>query len=144
MGADRLSMQIVTGILEPGSELEVANMAQELGVSIAPIREAVRMLAAEGLIELRPWRSPVIAAFNQNDLREINGIRLALELDILTDAVPRHTPETLQLCADILEQDEVVKDVWERADLNQKFHMALLARLPCSAPYRSFEINMSG
>lgn len=123
---DHLSARILTGKLAPGSELKIANMAQELGVSIAPIREAVRMLAAEGLIELRPRRSPIIAELNRDDLREINGIRLALEPDILEDAIPRHTEASLKLCEEILKQDEAAISVWERADLNQRFHMALL------------------
>lgn len=121
-----LKLRILAGELEAESELKIMPLADELGVSLAPVREAVRILAAEDLIELRPRRSPIIARVNQNDLYEINMIRLALESEVLKDAVQQHTNETLDICEEILVQDASCTDLWAKAELNKKFHLALL------------------
>lgn len=124
---EMLKIRILSGELEAESELKIMPLAEELGVSIAPVREAVRMLAGEDLIELRPRRSPIIARIDQNDLLEINMIRRALECEVLKDAVPRHTNETLDLCEAVLIEDAKCADLWAKAELNKKFHFALLA-----------------
>lgn len=123
---EMMKLRILSGELEAECELKIMPLAEELGVSIAPVREAVRMLAGEDLIELRPRRSPIIARINQNDLFEINMIRRALECEVLKDAVPRHTNETLDLCEAILIEDAKCTDLWAKAELNKKFHLALL------------------
>ncbi len=125
-----LKLRILSGQLEAESELKIMPLADELGVSIAPVREAVRMLAGEDLIELRPRRSPIIARIDQNDLYEINMIRQALECEVLKDAVPRHTSETLEQCEAILAEDADCTDLWAKAELNKKFHLALLEPSP--------------
>ncbi|MBN8931981.1 MAG: GntR family transcriptional regulator, partial [Rhizobium pusense] len=96
-------------------------------VSIAPVRESIRILAAEDLIEIRPRRSPIIAKVDENGLFEINIIRSSLETVVLKDAVPKHTDKSIKACEDILREDESCTDLWEKADLNMRFHMALLA-----------------
>ena len=59
--AARLRREILTGELPPGSPLKERDNAQRLGVSRTPLREAVRILGQEGLVTLRPLRSPVVA-----------------------------------------------------------------------------------
>ena len=127
---EELKQRIIAGELEGGSELKIMPLASELGVSIVPVREAIRILAAEDLIVLRPRRSPVVAKVEQRDLIEINRIRGALEPVVLEDAVPRHTPDTLAGCESLLEQDRACGDLWEKVELNRRFHLALLAPSP--------------
>ncbi len=122
-----LKKQIVSGQLEAGTELKIMPLAAEMGVSTVPVREAVRILAAEGLVVLRPRRSPVIAKLDQRDLVEINRIRGMLEPFVLEDAIAGHTDATLADCEAILEQDLNCEDLWEKAELNKQFHMTLLA-----------------
>lgn len=124
---EELKRRIISGKLVAGSELKIMPLADELGVSIVPVREAIRILAAENLITLRPRRSPVIAKIDRRDLVEINRIRGALEPIALEDAVPRHTPETLAVCEELLERDRQCTDIWENVELNRQFHLALLA-----------------
>ncbi len=125
-----LKERIIAGKLEGGSELKIMSLANELGVSTVPVREAIRILAAEDLIILRPRRSPVVAKVDQRDLVEINRIRGALEPLVLEDAVPRHTPDTLAGCGSLLERDRTCGDLWEKVELNRQFHLALLAPSP--------------
>lgn len=122
-----LKKQIISGQLEAGSDLKIMPLASELGVSIVPVREAIRILASEDLVVLRPRRSPVIAVLDRRDLFEINGIRNALEPYVLQNAIQKHTAETLDVCEAILEKDAKSQDRWERVQLNQQFHLALLA-----------------
>ena len=122
-----LKQQIISGKLEAGSELKIMSLASELGVSIVPVREAIRILAAEDLVVLRPRRSPIIAKLDQSDFVEVNLIRRALEPVVLEEAIPNHTADTLAACEAILEQDRSCQDHWERIELNERFHMALLA-----------------
>ena len=122
-----LKQRIIAGELEGGSELKIMPLADELGVSIVPVREAIRILAAEDLIIIRPRRSPVVAKVDRRDLLEINRIRGALEPVVLEDAVSRHSPATLSSCESLLVQDRSCTDLWEKVDLNRRFHLELLA-----------------
>ena len=121
-----LKRQIIAGDLEPGLELKIMPLAKEMDISIVPLREAIRMLAAEKLVELRPRRSPIIARLDVRDLVEMNQIRGALEPIILADAIPRHDAKTLAVCEKLLKQTAKVKDAWTMVELNKDFHFALL------------------
>ena len=121
-----LKQQIIAGELKAGEELKIMPLAKELDISIVPLREAIRMLAAESLVELRPRRSPIIARMNERELIEMNQIRGALEPIVLADAVPRHDETSIAICQDLLEQDERSTDLWEKVELNRQFHLAVL------------------
>ncbi|KIC20447.1 GntR family transcriptional regulator [Leisingera sp. ANG-Vp] len=121
-----LKQQIIAGELKAGEELKIMPLAKEMDISIVPLREAIRMLAAESLVELRPRRSPIIAKMNERELIEMNQIRGALEPIVLADAVPRHTEATIAACQALIEQDERSTDLWEKVELNRQFHLALL------------------
>ena len=124
---EEIKRRIVTGKLKGGSELKILPLANELGVSIVPVREAIRMLAAEDLIVLRRRRSPVVADICGRDLVEINRIRGALEPLVLKDAAPLHSSQSLEVCEELLERDRACSDLWEMVGLNEQFHLALLA-----------------
>ena len=83
--ATRMRAMIIRGELAPGSETQETELSRALGVSRTPLREAMKLLAAEGLIELRPNRSPLIAGLDIDVVFEtfeaLAGIeRLAAEL----------------------------------------------------------------
>lgn len=123
---ENLKRQIISGKLVPGDELRIMSLAKKLDVSIVPVREAIRMLAAENLVELRPRRSPIIARLDERDLIEMNQIRGALEPIVLRDAVARHTSDTIATCRTLLERDNTSTDLWEKVELNKEFHLAIL------------------
>lgn len=121
-----LKSRIVEGDIVAGSELKIGPLASYLGVSIVPLREAVRMLAAEDLVELRPRRSPLVSHIREADLIEINNIRRALEPMVLGDAVPRHDAASLARCQALVEDDRTCPEIWQRVEINVRFHLMLL------------------
>ena len=141
---DRLKEQILSGELESGREVKILPLSREFGVSIGPVREAIRMLASDNLVVLRPRRSPVVAAFDQSELVEINQIRLALEPMVLESVVDRHTPESLEACREILKRDEASEDLWEKVELNRQFHLSLLEPAPLKRTLRIIEEQFDG
>lgn len=124
---EEIKQRIITGELKGGSELKIMPLANDLGVSIVPVREAIRILAAEDLIILRTRRSPIVADICGHDLVEINSIRCLLEPMVLKDAVPRHTPESLEACVSLMESDRACSDLWQKVELNERIHLALLS-----------------
>ncbi len=70
---------ILTSVLRPGQRLNVSELADQLNVSLTPVRNAVQLLAAEGLIEVRPRSGTFVANVNAADVLETFQIRRALE-----------------------------------------------------------------
>jgi DNA-binding GntR family transcriptional regulator len=76
---ERLREAIIMGELTPGAPLRLEDLARQLGMSISPIREAVRQLEALGLAEHVPHHGAKVMALDVEELRELFTIRLALE-----------------------------------------------------------------
>ncbi len=66
--AGQISDAILSGLLAPGSRLDEQHLAQHFGVSRTPVREALRQLAASGLIDLRPRRGALVASVAPDEL----------------------------------------------------------------------------
>ncbi len=129
----RLRDRILRGSLKVGEQIKIDAVAKEFGVSIIPVREAMRILAADRLVELPPRRSPVVCGLAPDDVLEISRIRLALEPLALEAAVPAARNEDLDACQELLgEAERPNLDGWEKVDLNRRFHLALYA--PCGMP----------
>lgn len=78
--ADHLRHAILRGDLKPGAPVKERDNAARLGVSRTPMREAIRILAQEGLLELRPARSPIVADPEPATLIEQSQVLMALEM----------------------------------------------------------------
>lgn len=74
-----LRTAITNGSLMPGQRLVEARLAERLGVSRAPLREAMRVLASEGLLTNLPRRGVMVALMQKSDAAEVYGLRIALE-----------------------------------------------------------------
>ena len=70
---------ILTGELEPGERLMEIKLAEKLGVSRTPIREAIRMLQIEGLVNITPRKGTVVAEISKDDLKNVLEVRKVLE-----------------------------------------------------------------
>ncbi len=70
---------IITGNLKPGERLMEIRLANELGVSRTPVREAIRKLELEGLVVMSAGKGAEVAPINEKDLKEVLEIRKALE-----------------------------------------------------------------
>jgi DNA-binding GntR family transcriptional regulator len=78
-GIDRLRDMIIRGELAPGMKLNERVLAERLGISRTPLREAIKFLASEGLVELQPNRGAFVAAIDAPTVREIFHVLGALE-----------------------------------------------------------------
>src|SRR5437763_6066842 len=76
---ERLREAIIMGELTPGTPLRLEDLARQLGMSISPIREAVRQLEALGLAEHVPHHGAKVMRLDVEELRELFAVRLALE-----------------------------------------------------------------
>src|SRR5438132_4065356 len=84
-----LREEIVSNRLAPGTELQEVALAEALGVSRGPIREAIGRLAAEGLVTVRPRRGAVVRALSKDEFLEAYQVREALEVMAVRLAVPK-------------------------------------------------------
>jgi len=76
---ETLEQEIVTGQLAPGVRLEEMGLADRFGVSRTPVREALNQLASIGLVEIRPRRGAVVAAFGLKEMMEMFEVMAELE-----------------------------------------------------------------
>ena len=94
--ADHLHGRIREGGLRSGSVLRETELAVELGVSRTPVREALRLLAADGLVEVRANRSAVVRSLGPDQIRHLFQVREALETLAVELACPLVTAEDLE------------------------------------------------
>ena len=86
---------ILRGDLEPGERLMEIALANRLGVSRTPIREAIRKLELEGLVVMIPRRGAQVASITKKDLQDVLEVRSSLEVLATELACERITPEQL-------------------------------------------------
>ena len=70
---------ILRGNIKPGERLMEIQLSQQLGVSRTPVREAIRMLELEGLVNMTPRKGAAVAAISEKSLRDVLEVRCALE-----------------------------------------------------------------
>ena len=75
----QLRAQLITGMLAPGDKLSLRSLAQQLGVSMQPVRDAVAQLVAERALEVTPKRSVQVPLMSLPQFRELTAIRLCVE-----------------------------------------------------------------
>jgi DNA-binding GntR family transcriptional regulator len=130
---------IRTGILERryplGSRLDQQTLADELGASIIPVRESLRQLEAEGLVQITPRRGAFVVSPSVEEVREVYRLREVFEAFATKEAVPLLTAEDLaEMDALLAEMEQVASndttEAWSR--LNQTWHFKLYtgAQLP--------------
>ena len=91
-----LRQAILRGELQPGERLMEIQLAQRLGVSRTPVREAIRKLELEGLVLMIPRRGAEVAEITRQDLEDVLEVRAALEELAVKDACEHITDEQLQ------------------------------------------------
>jgi DNA-binding GntR family transcriptional regulator len=96
MIAAKLRSELMAGTLRPGAELSQVDLAERFGVSRIPIRDALRILAGEGLVEIEINRGAKAIALAPAEVREIYDLRVLLECDCLRRAAGKMTPATLE------------------------------------------------
>lgn len=120
--------RIVAGELRPGSHLRQEALAEELGVSRTPLREALMRLASEGLVEFASNRGAAVARHELADMDHAWRARLVLEPVAARLAAEVREPSALErMRRSIARQRRVTDDVAESFAVNREFHTALVA-----------------
>ena len=122
-----LKAAILEGRLPGGTPLRQEDLAARLGVSRMPVREALRQLEAQALIEVLPHRGAVVSALSAEDAADLYSIRRALEPAALRLSIPRLTEGGLARAAALIGEMDREADAGRMGLLNRRFHMALYA-----------------
>ena len=126
---NRIRNLIVESHLAPGERIQEMQLAQQLGVSRTPIREALKVLSAEGLVELLPLRGAIVKAFTDkdvSDMLDVIGVLEAFAGERACQAEPARIDAVLAMHARM----ETLYAQRQRLDyfvLNQDIHAALIA-----------------
>ena len=126
---DVILQRIVTGEYPPGARLVETRIAQELGVSQAPVREALRDLEQLGCIVHEPFRGCSVKAFSAEELLEAFPVRAALEALAARLAAERMTEDELLLLAELLETMRRAArrgDAHDQSQANASFHATIV------------------
>ena len=100
-----LRIGIMSGSLRPGTVIRLDETAAQLGVSITPVREALRTLRGEGMVQLEPHRGHVVAPFTRDDIQDIFWLQSTIATALVRTATERITSDDLadlQACVDAL------------------------------------------
>ncbi len=126
--AELLRQRIFSGGLEPGSWIDELKIAEEYGISRTPLREALKVLATEGLITMKLRRGAYVTEVSDEDLRNVFHLMALLESDaaaiVATQATDAELNE-LQKLHLLLEKS--TKDRSKFFAINETFHLKLLA-----------------
>ena len=126
--ATALRRRILRGQLPPGTPIKERDNALDMGVSRTPMREAVRMLAKEGLVELRPSRSPIVARPDGQVVKDQAEVLIALEKLSVELACLHATAEDIarieELVAYMAEHYDSM-DPLDMFEIDMTFHSAL-------------------
>jgi len=123
--ADHLRNLILSRHFRPGERLVQSELAEQLGVSRTPIREALYELASDGLVVLSPHKGASVADFSLEDLKDIYSIRIPLEGYGAYLATQSITPQGLARLEALVEQMEDLfqqGDRWRLLEVNREFY----------------------
>jgi DNA-binding GntR family transcriptional regulator len=126
--ADRLRAAILDGQFKPGEWLRQERLAQELGVSQMPIREALKELAAEGMVEHLPYRGVRVLSFSREDVDDLYAHRSFLEGRAARAAALHISPEELAELKSLHSQMVAIlgpEQINAYRALNRRFHQVI-------------------
>lgn len=123
-----LKTAIISQKIKSGELLNERKLADELGISRTPVREALQMLVNDGWVIVEPWKGAYVSPINEKVLTEVFQVRLALEslaIEIIADSIDGRHLESL---SNILKKQEKLKENYQADDfikVDREFHMAI-------------------
>jgi DNA-binding GntR family transcriptional regulator len=126
---EALRRLIVSGALRPGARVNQEDVAAELGLSVAPVREALRVLEQEGQVTYLPRRGYFVTELRMADLEEIYALRALLEARAARHALPALDDEALERVREAARacvEAAAGGDVASELAANRRFHFGLL------------------
>lgn len=142
--ASWVNRAILAGLLGPGDRLKQDDIAEQIGMSLIPVREALRRLVGDGQLHYVPRRGYFVAELSRADMQEIYETRGILEDHLLKDAIGQYTDEDIALleaqrqrCTDALARGDVFEATLGHWDFfaamlferNHPYSMKLLRQL---------------
>lgn len=127
---ETLRAAILDGRLPCGIALRQQDLADLFGVSRMPVREALRQLEAQSLLNVTAHKGAVVAPLVQGDAVETYALRILLESAALRLSIPLLTAEDIEQAAHFIHQLETESDYTEIGRLNRLFHLALYHKAP--------------
>ena len=125
--AELLRQRIFNRELEPGSWIDELKIAEQFGISRTPLREALKVLAAEGLITMKVRRGAYVTEVSEQDLRDVYHLLALLESDAAGVVAREATPKQLKELQTLHHQLEAATENPQRFfEINEQFHMRLL------------------
>ena len=125
--AERLRQRIFARELEPGGWIDEIRLAQEYGISRTPMREALKVLAAEGLVTMKVRRGAYVTEVNEKDLSEVYHLLALLESDAASVVASKAS------AAELKELEHLHQDLVQAQNdrerffaINERFHLRLL------------------
>jgi Transcriptional regulators len=127
---ETLRNAILDGRLPCGTAIRQEALAQLFGVSRMPVREALRQLEAQGLLQVVQYKGAVVAPLIEDDSLETYELRQLLEAQALRLSVPLLSNEDFEEAEGYIEALEVETDFGKIGTLNRQFHQALYGKAP--------------
>ncbi len=133
--ADYLRERIISGVYQRGSRLKQAEIAEQLNLSITPVREALKLLEAEGYVSGDSYRGARVVPFDAAASGEILSLRLMLEAQLVRGAAERATSENLSELRSLADEFANAFATGDRATargVNYRFHRRMydIAAMP--------------
>lgn len=126
--AELIRQRIYSRELEPGSWIDEMKMAEAFGISRTPLREALKVLAAEGLVTMKVRRGAYVTEVSEKDLRDVYHLLSLLESDAAATVAEQATAAQLEQLQRLHQELEAaVADADQFFRVNEAFHMQLLA-----------------
>lgn len=122
LAVDRLRRDILSGRTDPGERLVEEQLTRRLGISRAPLREAMRLLAQQGLVEHIPRRGARVATLSDDDVRELYEVRDVLERHAVAAMPPSPDLSGLRVALDVMRKATEAGDRLELANAHRRFH----------------------
>lgn len=138
---EKLRAEISSGALGPGAALRQDELAERFGTSRIPVREALRALQAEGLVDYSANRGASVASMSLDDVLELLEVRIALEGHALRLAVPKMGEADIEAALRVLNDYDRAPDPADWAEMNWQFHSRLYAPCECRRLLQNIEAN---
>jgi len=127
--AEILRRRILSGDLKAGQPIRQEQIAQELGVSRIPLREALKQLEAEGFVTIEPHKGAVVSTLSLAEVEELFELRIRLETWLLADAIPRMREADFAHLDAIIDESRAMDNHGDNlahwGDINWRLHEAM-------------------
>ncbi|MEV5810017.1 GntR family transcriptional regulator [Streptomyces parvulus] len=128
--ADSLRRRILAGELEPGTRIRQEDVAESLRSSRLPVREALRILSAEGLVTLRPNSGAWVSVMDLAECQATYKLRERVEPLVLSESIPHLTSDDLGQIEELQREIENGPDVDRLLALDRDLHLITYSRCP--------------